>query len=528
MTRLLVKFEQTVTTPKFAVVIILIFTLFMIVGTLCESYYGTEFSRRAIYQSPLFMGVQTIMLLSIFYALLHRFPLKKRMYGFYTIHTGLILLFAGSFITWYSGVDGQITLLPYQPERNVSLAQDVLTIVEEGKNKLTYTLPLKAFPVSLHESQDPITLKRYLPFSEDRLEWREHDGPPSPSSQYLLFNEQFSQELVMTLHPKASLNFPPTTKLGPLTVSYLPGGIAACFPRSQFILYNIKTQSCRTFEELSVPLLQTETGRSFFVIREGGKNYSFFPRHSPWPLVLDDTGKLQSSKTSPLRLFSKKFLPTNKGPLLLLFGKSLGYWDEDDQKWVVKTFGEKPLSLPWMGFAMELLDHREHKYPQWVPHYQLPLQVDNKLVRGDQRAVSLDIQGQPYWVTSDRPLGVVVDGQKYTFHLGNQTIQLPFEVNLTQFKMSTDPGTNNPASYESWINVLAPHGVFTHHIFMNNPLTFQYFTLYQASYFPLQQGGYGSVLSVNFDPGRFLKYIACVLIVLGSIWHFYLRKKKYS
>ena len=81
-----------------------------------------------------------------------------------------------------------------------------------------------------------------------------------------------------------------------------------------------------------------------------------------------------------------------------------------------------------------------------------------------------------------------------------------------------------------FVNVFSHEGVSKHHVFMNNPLKFSNFTFYQASYFPLNesegQGKYGSVLSVNFDPGRPAKYLGSLLIIVGSIWHFSLRRKK--
>ncbi len=60
---------------------------------------------------------------------------------------------------------------------------------------------------------------------------------------------------------------------------------------------------------------------------------------------------------------------------------------------------------------------------------------------------------------------------------------------------------------------------------MNNPLKYQNFTFYQASYFQSQEGPMGSILSVNFDPGRPWKYLGSLLLVFGSIWHYFLRRK---
>jgi cytochrome c biogenesis protein ResB len=55
---------------------------------------------------------------------------------------------------------------------------------------------------------------------------------------------------------------------------------------------------------------------------------------------------------------------------------------------------------------------------------------------------------------------------------------------------------------------------------MNNPLKTHGYTFYQSSYFLDQAGEYHSVLSVNRDPGRFVKYQGSLLLVLGLIVHF--------
>ena len=60
---------------------------------------------------------------------------------------------------------------------------------------------------------------------------------------------------------------------------------------------------------------------------------------------------------------------------------------------------------------------------------------------------------------------------------------------------------------------------------MNNPLKYDGFTFYQASYFKVGEQ-HGSVLSANIDPGRPFKYLGSILLVLGSLWHYYLRRKK--
>ena len=79
------KIEKKIGTLKFAVIIISLFSIFMIVGTFIESYYGTDFANRIIYKRWPFMLIQLSIFLSIFFAAMLRLPPKKRLYGFYRV-----------------------------------------------------------------------------------------------------------------------------------------------------------------------------------------------------------------------------------------------------------------------------------------------------------------------------------------------------------------------------------------------------------------------------------------------------------
>ena len=61
---------------------------------------------------------------------------------------------------------------------------------------------------------------------------------------------------------------------------------------------------------------------------------------------------------------------------------------------------------------------------------------------------------------------------------------------------------------------------------MNNPLKYDGFTFYQASYSQdPETGAYSSTLSVNVDQGRPIKYLGSLLLVFGSIWHYTLNRR---
>jgi hypothetical protein len=526
-----IKFENTVGGLKFAVVIISFFTLSMIVGTFVESYYGTLFANRLIYKSYFFMFIQVGLFLSIFMAALLRLPPQKRLYGFYTIHSGLLITCAGSFLTFYSGIDGSITLYPQQPARTISLNEDTLLIQYPDKaKKVVFELPKAAFQTTIDKTYKDVKIEEYLPFSETRLEWlpptnNYHSNQEFHSSQYFLYNDNVSQEIYFTLHPDG-LDFPTSVQLGPLTIHYLSGALSRCFKQNikdKWIIWNQEESDCYFPGERKVDVHSTDKGNKFLVLKHNQELYSFFPDFSPWPISQD----FKTDKNSPLRVFSLKLL--QKKPQLLIFGKSAAYYS--DEKWTLKDIeinkdGTGQIELPWMDFKLKLIRHESKLTPQKVPYYVLPIQNDGALIKGDQKAVKLKIKDKSYWVTDKYPLGINIDGEKVIFNITKAKINLPYEFSLTRFKKDVDPGTTTAASYESFVRVFDENGSSDHHVYMNNPYKRDDLTFYQASFFQVAENVYGSILSVNMDPGRWMKYFGSFLLVFGSMWHYFLNRKK--
>ncbi len=520
------KIEKYIGSLKFAIILISLFTIAMIIGTFFESYYGTDFANRTVYKTVPFMLIQFMMGISILYAAYLRLPPKKRLYGFYTIHAGLILIIGGSVVTYIAGIDGNITLPPLSPKREIKLNEDIFKVTNlDTKEVTTYDLPNTAFEKVLNAKNGDLTLENYLPYSDKTLKWVQPSNKIEKhnSSQYFLSNDNVSEKFILSLHPEA-FEFKSNLKLGPLNIHYLPTAIAPCFGKkseSKIILWDSVHKNCFTPEEQKLKIQTTETGKRFLVLKSNQTLYSFFPELSPFPLDKD----LNVMKDSPFRIFSKKVF--EKDPNLFLFGEKVAYFSED--RWVVEEFdGRTPLPLPWMGFEIILTQHEESKIPAYVPVYNMPIQKNNKLIAGTNKAIKVNALRKKYWIRDDQSITLRVRGEKLKLELEKKSLRLPYEVSLTRFKMDTDPGTNSPASYESFIQLFTKEGPSDHHLFMNNPLKYEGLTFYQASYFDTGQGQYGSVLSVNYDPGRPIKYLGSLLLTLGSFWHFYLRRKKTS
>ncbi len=525
------KVERTVGGLKFAVIIILLFSVAMIIGTFLESYYGTDFANRTVYKTFAFMLIQFGMLMSIIFAAFLRLPPKKRLYGFYTIHLGLIIIGVGSMVTYIAGVDGSITLAPNEPSRQVILAKDVLkmTYPEEGK-QVTTELPYSAFSTNINQEYEGINVVEYLPFSEGKFVWTDaiNSYPPNApvqSSKYFFKNPFAEQDVLLTLHPEASSEFQSTMSMGPLTFNYMPENLANCFEKenpSGIIIWNSETAECFTPEERKLPVKATSANNRFLVLPLEGKLITFFPDFSPFPVDKD----FQVDQKSNIRAFSKKIF--EEKPNLFLFGKRLAFYSKDDKKWLVHNIELKgpSVGLPWMGAEISLVDHQEKLVPFNLPVATIPIQKNGQVIKGDIRAVKMEIMGKEYWATNYSPLSLIIGGKKVIIEVTKESLILPFEVALSQFKMDKDPGTDNPASYESFVKLFDDGKMTNHHVFMNNPMKHQGFTFYQASYSQDSGGNYHSTLAVNVDQGRELKYLGSLMLVLGGIWHYNLNKRK--
>jgi hypothetical protein len=521
-------FEKKIGGLKFAVILLALFALMMTIGTFSESYYGTDFTNRFIYKKWPFMLLQFLMLLSIIFAAFRRLPAKKRLYGFYTIHTGLVIVGVGSFITFYAGIDGSLILPPNSPSREIILGDDQFKISFPDENREVKTkLPYVSGETYIGHKYQNITLGRYYPFAEKEFQWNSpkkvYGDVGVHSSRYSIANEMVAQEMTLSLHPE-SIDFQSSITMGLLQVHYLPEALSSCFAlknKSKLMIWDSNKTQCFTPEDKKISIQKAATGRRFFVYKDGSRYYSFFPEASPWPL----DSSMKSLTNSHLRVFSKSLFEDKAH--LFLFGKSLAYYNKDEKKWIHSIINkETPHELPWMGFELSLLQHETNKVPNLIPIPTLPIQKDNVIIKGNTRALEFIIDKQSYWVTNDSPLQLRIRGKKAIFQLQKESVFLPFEIVLDRFKMNMSPGTNRPASYESFVRLFSNNEPTKHHIFMNNPLKYSGFTFYQASYSQDNQGNYSSTLSVNVDPGRFLKYLGSLLLVLGSLWHYKLNYRK--
>ncbi len=285
------------------------------------------------------------------------------------------------------------------------------------------------------------------------------------------------------------------------------------------ILWNSETSQCMVPKKGKYISKRGPFKKKIFLIDLDGKSHVFLPEISAWPM----TQELKMMKESHYRLFN--LAAFEKDPHLFIFGKSIAY--RKDGLWVNISFKkEKNLPLPWMNFKLALVRYEKQLYPSKVPIPVFPQQIKPGIIQGSMKSIRFRLFEKEYWLTDDHALALNINGKKVILSITKKTLPLDFKLSLERFEMKTDPGTNNPASYESFVRFFTHDGPSIQHIYMNHPYKKSGFTFYQASYFQTKQGPYGSVLSVNRDPGRWMKYLGALLLVLGTSYHYFPRRKK--
>ncbi len=171
----------------------------------------------------------------------------------------------------------------------------------------------------------------------------------------------------------------------------------------------------------------------------------------------------------------------------------------------------------WMGLKFQLLRYFEHAEESF------DFKTLDRPTDMSTSAIQLAFQGKTYWVQLNDVFKIFTPGGVYIITYGNKRIDLEFNLELLKFEIGRDPGTVKAASYQSLVRT--PDGVETM-ISMNEPLKYKGLTFYQASF---QDGPDGtpvaSILSVNQDPGRWLKYLGSLILSLGVVWLFYNKRK---
>lgn len=534
---------------KLAVTLLLVLSVILAAGTFLESYYSRAYAYNLIYGAFWFHVVLLLLATNILTAALQRLPFQKRLAGFYISHIGLLMILFGSLMTLKRGIDASLTLVPGQFNNAARLDEPVLYVgsPRSETQEIQVPLPKAVFPKILNESvavddEHQITITRYLPYAERKILFQKQ-AFPAAGLEVSLQAPFATQEEVLSF---PASYFPSEVDLGPLKIFFLGFLPPHCAPDPKSKWLIVSNESCFLLNSLA---RKSTLGKTFLLepvdlklnqeallIESKDQKHSslFVPELSMWALQEHQApgfGKtIRPNFSSPFRVYANA--PFFKGNTLLFFIRD-GALQAATYQEKTKTLTthpipnlQTPVDLPWMRMKLFVKSRSFDGIP--MLHY-----IPGKPTPGDDKpmsAVAISTGGHSFWISSDMDISTLPLGPETAvdLFLGFRTLTLPWGFRLERFKMDKDPGSDNPASYESFVNVQTPEFSTTEnaHIYMNNPLKKGGFTFFQASYFPIGQDQFGSVLAVNKDPGRLVKYAGSLILVFGTALHFYIRRAR--
>lgn len=248
-------------------------------------------------------------------------------------------------------------------------------------------------------------------------------------------------------------------------------------------------------------------------------------QHIDW-LVQKKAGASVQNDLGPLRVRlgenPHRAEMKNEVVLIPMAGDELSYkiFSKDSDK-VLKTGIVKEgqqFDLGWMGMKLKVLRYHPQALERW------DIQPRERPTPLTVSAVKMNYQDADHWILLNDTLRIFTDSTAYFVSFVNKRIDLGFDLTLKEFIKENYAGTQKAMAYKSLVEV--PGGEIRE-ISMNEPLNWQGLTFYQASFQEDEMGQpTSSVLSVNYDPGRFLKYAGSLIMSLGIILLFYNRRQK--
>lgn len=148
-------------------------------------------------------------------------------------------------------------------------------------------------------------------------------------------------------------------------------------------------------------------------------------------------------------------------------------------------------------------------------------------------AIHLTVEGVdepgPYWLGQGDALTLPrAKGQEAIQLAYNlKSIDIGFSVKLLDFEVGFDPGTRNPATYTSKVQVddTKRQQQFDATITMNEPMIHNGLTFFQAS-FSQGEGSETSIFQVAHDPGVPVKYAGSILLCIGLAAYVFARQPR--
>lgn len=129
------KFLTFLASLRLSVILLVLLLIGLAAGTIVETRFDTATAGRLVYYAPWFLALQGVFALNVALSLVDLFPWGKARTGFVVVHASLLLILAGSALTYFFKVEGMLPLWEGESGSVIMLTDD------QGQVKVRHELP---------------------------------------------------------------------------------------------------------------------------------------------------------------------------------------------------------------------------------------------------------------------------------------------------------------------------------------------------------------------------------------------------
>jgi len=527
---------------ELAVPVLVLTALALALGTYLDSTRGARLAMDVVYGSWWFISLMVLVCVSLVFAVVTRFPWKRRHIGFMIVHASLITLIAGGFWSMFGRIEGHLALEEGSSGNSIETAAERLELVEhlggEFATLAAIEAPRRAGAFDLKD----VRLQFVEKWENTRDEGVVTNDAPGPFRAVQISAQAGSAPVWVGEEERDG----GASVLAGLRVRVLPDGAAWSPPSKEgpsapgyfFVLGESRLPLAQPGQE-AIPGWTIVSIKRFAKALVSGGGLTENPAGPDNPAIdvtISDGAGTTERHTAFLSFPDMVMNRTVEGPgrsgarliatgggnepeTLVVFGPiapiGLGYIAPDGTSRVLETPASFPATLDLgqrrvtivQQFARARGDSRTVKAPK---------AKDNRpaLVLRSGDATELTV------VPWKGLASVNAGGRDLLLRYGPGVVPLPFSVKLADFRKTDYPGTEMAMAYESDVFIALPgQPEAPYRIFMNNPYIHGPWRVYQSGFV----GDNLSVFSVMRDPGLTMTYTGAAFLCVGIVIIFYSR-----
>jgi cytochrome c-type biogenesis protein CcsB len=544
------RFVQLLGSLRLAVALLLILGVAIAAATFIEVDLGSEGARALVYNAWWFDAVLGLLAINLLAVLIRRWPYPPSQFGFLLIHVAVIVILVGAGITRFFGFEGLMPIREGESADYIYSSQEHVGLTWQGYQT--------SFPVRLYRpgpqsaghdlevagQKYRVNVLEYWPHYRERLV----QGEGGPAALRLMVASEGSMEEIAI--PAGESRW-----AGEIRLRFRAGQLPDSSLTAPYGVLRVRVagQAASLPVPASPPASQELAGYRF-TITEFNPDFKVGAAPDPTRPLDNPMIRVQiedpSGRTGERILFAfhPDFAASHAGgeeafeEVDLLYDLERGITFAGGVDTGLTARATVPLQLLDMnsgqveqeipaGQSFPVAGMSLYHAPESGPSFVLQEVLASAVSQGflsedphDPEALRVEVRGgegvaAQTLVRADRPAGATVEvgDRRLAVSYGRVPIHLPYSLALKDFILRTYPGSDNPVSFESLVLLNDPErGVDNRpiRIYMNHPLTYRGYKHFQSSY---DSDRRGTVLSVNYDPGKWPTYIGYSMITLGFL-----------